>query len=92
VYACFWAALLTSGISCNLYERIVFGHVRDFINLKFIDFPVFNVADSCITVGCVLLMLSLWLVKDEHFGFQEDKGKIEENIITKEEETGSENN
>ncbi len=89
--------LMVGGGFGNLVDRIFRGElfkgvVVDMIYVKCIDFPVFNVADSCITVGCVLLMLSLWLVKDEHFGFQEDKGKIEENIITKEEETDSENN
>lgn len=55
--ACFWAALLTSGISCNLYERIIYGHVRDFINLKFIDFPVFNISDIFITVSVIALII-----------------------------------
>ena len=33
--ACFWTAMLVSGISCNLYERIAYGYVRDFIKLNF---------------------------------------------------------
>ena len=32
-------------------ERLIFGHVRDFINLKFIDFPVFNLSDIFINIG-----------------------------------------
>ena len=43
VFAGFWAALLVSGIFCNLFERLSFGYVRDFFSLSFIDFPVFNI-------------------------------------------------
>ena len=47
--------LILSGAICNLYDRIVFGYVRDFIKLDFINFPVFNIADCAISVGVVLL-------------------------------------
>ena len=43
----------------NLYDRIVFGYVRDFISTVFMDFPIFNVADSFITVGAALVIISL---------------------------------
>jgi signal peptidase II len=33
--------------------------VIDFIYVKLIDFPVFNVADICVTAGCALIVLSL---------------------------------
>lgn len=47
----FWTAMLVSGIFCNMYERIVFGYVRDFIQLNFVDFPVFNLSDIFINVS-----------------------------------------
>ncbi|HPD03170.1 MAG TPA: signal peptidase II, partial [Clostridia bacterium] len=50
--------ILAGGIG-NLVDRIKFGYVRDFFNFQFIDFAIFNVADTCITVGAVLLILSL---------------------------------
>ena len=56
VFACFWAAMLGAGIGCNLYERIAFGYVRDFFNLKFIDFPVFNISDIFISVSVLALI------------------------------------
>lgn len=56
-FACFWAAVLISGIGCNLYERISFGYVRDFFNLKLIDFPVFNISDIFINVGVIALII-----------------------------------
>ncbi len=51
----------------NLYDRIVFGYVRDFLHTVFMEFPTFNVADSFITVGAVLIVLALVLeiVKEE---------------------------
>jgi signal peptidase II len=45
------------GNLCDRFFRGDHGAVVDFIDFHF--FPTFNVADSCITVGCVLLALSL---------------------------------
>ena len=42
----------------NLIDRIRIGHVTDFISVG--TFPVFNVADSSISVGCVVLLLGVW--------------------------------
>jgi len=43
----------------NLIDRITIGHVTDFISIG--SFPVFNVADSAITVGTIVLVLGVWL-------------------------------
>jgi len=43
----------------NLIDRIRYGHVVDFISVG--NFPVFNIADSCITIGVVILLLGVWL-------------------------------
>ena len=56
-FAGFWAAMLVSGISCNLYERITFGYVRDFFKLNFIDFPVFNISDIFINISVFALII-----------------------------------
>jgi len=56
-----WGALLvTAGAIGNLYDRIAFGYVVDFLHIH--HWPVFNVADSCITVGALMLA---WGMKDE---------------------------
>ena len=48
---------LLGGLLGNLFDRIVFAGVRDFIFFKFINFPVFNVADIAVTVGTIMLII-----------------------------------
>lgn len=55
------AALVLAGGVGNLIDRAVFGYVTDMIRTLFITFPVFNVADCCITVGAPLLFIYLAL-------------------------------
>ena len=49
--------LLASGALGNLYDRLRFGFVTDMFWFKAINFPVFNWADSCITVATVILIV-----------------------------------
>ncbi len=51
------AVLILTGALGNLYDRLTLGFVVDFIDLRV--WPVFNAADSFITVGAVLLGVSL---------------------------------
>ena len=53
-------AMISSGILANTYERLQTGVVVDYINLAFIDFPVFNVADVYICVGALILVFILF--------------------------------
>lgn len=55
--------VILSGAIGNLIDRIFLGYVRDFIAFDFIEFPVFNIADCCVTIGAVLLAVSLLLTK-----------------------------
>lgn len=51
---------ITAGGIGNIVDRIAFGYVRDFIQFSFWDnFPVFNVADSFVTVGAFMLVVVL---------------------------------
>lgn len=52
-------ALIIGGAIGNLIDRVRFGHVTDFVQVYHGDwyFPAFNVADSAISVGAVLLIL-----------------------------------
>ena len=51
---------LIAGILGNSIYRILFGHVRDFINIGIFNFPVFNLADSYNVIGVILLIWILW--------------------------------
>jgi signal peptidase II len=50
-------ALLAAGALGNLYDRLVLKSVRDMFAPRFIDFPVFNWADACITVATAILII-----------------------------------
>ena len=49
--------LIFSGAIGNFIDRVRLSYVVDFINFCFIDFPVFNLADTYITVAIFLLIL-----------------------------------
>lgn len=69
-----WAAMLVlAGGMGNLIDRAVFGCVTDMLKTTFIDFPVFNVADCCITVGVPLLFLYVLLYVGRDEKKEEDK-------------------
>lgn len=50
--------LLASGAIGNMYDRLRYGKVTDMLWFRAIDFPVFNLADSWITIGAGLLILA----------------------------------
>ncbi|MBI1357165.1 MAG: signal peptidase II [Acidobacteria bacterium] len=52
-------ALVLAGAAGNLYDRLLYGYVTDFLDVYVGSWhwPAFNVADSCITVGALLLLL-----------------------------------
>ena len=49
--------LLIAGGLGNIVDRLMFNYVRDWIYFELIDFAVFNLADTGLTVGCVLLII-----------------------------------
>jgi signal peptidase II len=49
--------LLASGAIGNLYDRIALGRVTDMFWIRAIDFPVFNIADACISVAAGILVI-----------------------------------
>lgn len=74
-------ALLFSGAVGNLIDRALLGYVRDMIYFSLINFPVFNVADSAITIAACLLVIETFFVRGKAttFDLMEDclprKGK-----------------
>jgi signal peptidase II len=69
---CAGLALILGGALGNLYDRVAYGHVVDFIDVHAAGWhwPAFNVADSGITVGAGILILESFLHRggDERAG------------------------
>ena len=60
--------LVISGAASNLIDRISFGHVIDFLDIyvgKY-HWPAFNIADSCISIGGVILFLWILVFEKEN--------------------------
>ena len=55
---CIAFGMIVGGAIGNIIDRVHFGYVVDFIDFYKIWPNIFNVADSCITIGVILLMLS----------------------------------
>jgi signal peptidase II len=58
---CIALGLILAGTLGNLYDRLVFSGVRDFLHFYWFRFPVFNVADSCLVCGAFLLLAQAFL-------------------------------
>ena len=63
----FSLALVAAGGVGNLVDRVQWGYVVDFIEFKFIEFPVFNVADICVTCGVALFIVAILFCMDLSF-------------------------
>lgn len=57
--------LLLAGALGNLIDRALVGYVTDMIQLLFVHFAVFNVADICVTAGAVGLIVYLFFFESE---------------------------
>ncbi len=54
-------ALMLAGGVGNLIDRISLGYVIDYIDVRIINFAIFNIADMCICIGAGLLCLAVYL-------------------------------
>lgn len=59
----FWLSMLCAGTFGNMHERIVIGCVRDFFELTFINFPVFNISDIMINISVAVLVIMILFKK-----------------------------
>lgn len=67
-------SMIAGGGIGNQIDRIARGYVIDFLNFQFIDFPIFNVADCFVCVGCVGAIISV-LFFDRNLLFDEKPQK-----------------
>lgn len=57
-------SFVLGGILGNLIDRISFGAVIDFIDLQFINFAIFNIADIAINIGVILIVVG-WFLEEK---------------------------
>lgn len=76
----FCLAAIAGGGLGNMIDRLAYGYVTDMICFDFITFPVFNVADCFITVGCFALLVYMLIFDRESskpIGKQKDAAEDE---------------
>ncbi|MCL2113834.1 signal peptidase II [Lactococcus protaetiae] len=61
----FGLTLIISGALGNFIDRVRQGFVVDMFQTDFMNFPIFNIADSLLSVGFVILFVAILLDKDE---------------------------
>lgn len=68
--------LIAGGAIGNLTDRLRLNYVVDFIYIVLINFPIFNVADMCVTISTALLIIQvLFVYKEDDFNFLSFKQK-----------------
>ena len=58
-------SFILAGTIGNGIDRVLNGFVIDFIKIKFIDFPVFNIADIVINIGALIIIISYLRYKNK---------------------------
>ncbi|HFI0022398.1 TPA: signal peptidase II [Streptococcus suis] len=66
LWTLFSLSLMMAGALGNFIDRVRLGYVVDMFHLDFINFPIFNVADMCLSVGVGLLFICI--LKEEYDG------------------------
>ena len=64
-FACVLVALISSGGTGNLIDRIFRGSVTDMFDFRLINFAIFNVADIFVTCGALLFIIVFFVSKGE---------------------------
>lgn len=64
----FGLILVIAGGVGNFIDRIRLGYVVDMVHLDFMDFAIFNVADSFLTLGVIMLVIVFWKEESDTHG------------------------
>jgi signal peptidase II len=71
--------LILAGTLGNLYDRLVFNGVRDFLHwYYFVDWPVFNIADCCLVCGAGILLLHAFFTEPATEPVSDRQGAVKE--------------
>ena len=57
--------MMLGGAVGNMIDRFAYGFVPDMIEVLFMKFAIFNVADACLCVGCALVIIRLLFIRGE---------------------------
>ena len=76
----FALSLIIAGGVGNLIDRLSLGYVIDFIDVRIINFAIFNVSDMCITIGAILVCIAAFAAEKREKREQESKQKALDEI------------
>ena len=66
IFYCISFSFVVGGAVGNLIDRCVLGYVRDFLYFDFWpSFPIFNIADSFLCIGCVMLAIFILFLQNK---------------------------
>lgn len=69
--------LMFGGIIGNLIDRLFVGYVKDFFELNIFgyNFPIFNISDTCIVIGAILLIVAIISGEDNNGSKSKKSGR-----------------
>ncbi len=88
----FSLSLIIGGAIGNMIDRVCLGYVVDFLEFTFIDFPVFNIADICVTGGAALMFVYIAFIDKTLFADKPKAAKTTDEVKTTDDGTMQENN
>ena len=69
------AVMVMAGGIGNLIDRVRFGYVVDYLDVKLFNFAVFNFADICVVLGAIFLLIFLFWIEPKIAVKQEDSAE-----------------